>query len=136
MTGPRQADPGGSPRFGYQREARREKPIYAREQFGPWRCDVHVTPITGMRRHAVFEVRVAWEHGPALDDSLGAAPPGGMAAADVYYVDREARDLMLTATQAQEFAVELARRAGEVLDVPAKPDLPALSRAMIRRGRG
>jgi hypothetical protein len=136
MTGPRLSDPGSSPRFPKRGEARREMPIYSREQFGPWKCDVHVTPITGMRRgYPVFEVRCAWEHGPALDDSLGPAPPTGMAGVDVFYVDRQAPDLQLTATQASDLAIELARRATHALHSGYKPDLPALSRAIVRRIR-
>lgn len=134
MSRPRLADAGSSPRFPKGREAKREKPIWTREQFGPWQCDVKVTPITGLRKgYPIFEVSCAWEHGPALDESLGAAPPTGMAAVDQYVIDKEVRDLQLTATEAAELAVTLARAAAELLEDGVKPDLFALARALVKR---
>lgn len=134
MATPRLAENGSGPRFPKAREATREKPIWTREQFGPWQCDVKVTPITGLRKgYPIFEISAAWEHGPALDESLGAAPPGGMAAVDQYVVDKEVRDLQLTSAQAAELAIAIARAAGELLEDGVKPDLFALARHLARR---
>lgn len=134
MSGPRLSDPGSSPRFPHRRDAQRQKPIWTREQFGPWQCDVRVTPITGLRKgYPVFEVSCAWQHGPALDRSLGAAPPGGMAAVDQYVIDKEVRDLQLTAAGAAELAVTLGKVAAELLEQSVKPDLFALCRELVKR---
>lgn len=124
----------GEPRFQFRREARRQKPIYTREQFGPWQCDVRVTPITGLRRgYPILEVSCAWQHGPPLDHSLGPTPTTGMAAVDSYSIDREAPDMQLTGAQAQELAQQLARMAGDLLAVAVKPDLAALARELRSR---
>jgi hypothetical protein len=131
---PKLSDPGSQPRFPFRSEAKRQKPIWTREQFGPWQCDVRVTPIAGLRRgYALLEVTCAWQKGPPLDRSLGPTPPGGMGAVDQYVVDREAPDLKLTGSQATEFAIELAKRAGDLLAAGVKPDLPALARAIRQR---
>jgi hypothetical protein len=137
MAKPRLSDPDSTPRFPYRGEVRREKPIWAREQFGPWQCDVLVTPITGMRAaYPIFEVLARWQQGPPLDENLGITPPRGMAAVDTYYVDREARDLQLTGQQAGELAIELAKHAADLLADGVKPDLRALARAIHKRQKG
>jgi len=134
MSDPKLSDPAGAPRFPLRGEAKREAPIWAREQFGPWRCNVRVTPITGVRQvDAVFEVNVQWAHGPALDRSLGPAPPGGMAASDVFIVDPAARDMILREAQAAELAQRIARVAADMLEVGRRPNLPAIARD-LRRG--
>lgn len=134
MTHPKLSDPSGSPRFVYRGAAKREKPIWTREQFGPWQCDVRVTPITGMRAgYPVFEVSCSWEHGPPLDTSLGPTPPTGMSAVDTYLIDRQARDIMLDQTQAAELATRVARWAANLLAEGVKPDLRALTREIRKR---
>ena len=137
MSQPKTSDPSGSPRFPLRGEVKREKPIWTREQFGPWRSDVHVIPITGMRMgYPVLEVNIHWEHGPPLDESLGPTPPAGMAATDLYYVDRQVHDMQLTGQQATELAIELGRRAADLLAEGIKPDLPNLARAIHKRMKG
>ena len=127
-TPPKLSDPSGTPRFAPRGEVKREKPIWTREQFGPWCCDVKVTPITGMRRgYPVFEVLARWERGPAL---TGRTPAGGMTAVDLYLIDRESPDLQLTGQQAQELAIELANVAADLLQKAIKPDLALLVRAI------
>lgn len=124
-------DPG-APRFAFRGEARREKPIWEQEQFGPWRCDVRVTPITGLRNgYALFEIACHWQAGPPLDESLGPTPPGGMAAVDTYIIDKNARDLRLTSTQAAELSITVARRAADLLQGGVKPDLRLLVRETV-----
>lgn len=118
-----------TPRFAYRGDAKRQKPIWAREQFGPWKCDVRVTPITGLRNgYPLLEIACHWQSGPPLDESLGPTPTGGMAAVDTYIIDRQAPDLQLTATQASELAITVARHAAELLQDGVKPDLRALVR--------
>lgn len=134
MPDPKTSDPAGSPRFPFTRTAKRQPPIWTREQFGPWICDVRVTPITGLRAAApVFEVNCQWHKGPPLDTSLGPTPAGGMTASDVYVVDPAARDIMLTEGRAGELAVAIAQRAAELLQDGIKPDLPKIARDMRRR---
>lgn len=131
---PGDPDVDGTPRFAFAGAAKREKPIWTREQFGPWKCDVRVTPITGMRRgYPVLEVNVQWERGPALDESLGPTPRGGMAASDSYYVDREAADLQLDGRQAVELAIALAQWAADLLADGTKPALPVMARTLRQR---
>jgi hypothetical protein len=134
MPDPKLSDPGGTPRFHLRGECKRQKPIWTREQFGPWRCDVRVTPITGVRQTtAVFEINCQWHRGPALDRSLGPAPPGGMAASDVYVVDPAARDMMLREAQAAELAQQIARAAADILAAGRRPNLPKIARDLRRR---
>jgi hypothetical protein len=135
---PRLGDPGSSPRFPERGAGsiKREKPIWTREQFGPWRCDVAVVPITGMRAgYPVFEVNVHWLQGPPLDRSLGPTPPRGMEARDQYVVDRQAPDMQLTAEEAEGLARELGKQAADILAAGVRPDLALMARQIRRRLR-
>lgn len=130
---PKLSDPGGSPRFPKRGEVKREKPIFERHAFGPWGCDVTVIPLTGLRRgYALYEVNCRWENGPPLDPA-GGGPQRGFSAVDQYVVDREAPDLQLTNTEAFELALELARRAADLLSEGVQPNLNDLVQALLRR---
>lgn len=134
MPDPKTSDPTGTPRFPYRRAATRQAPIWTREQFGPWQCDVRVTPITGLRAATpVFEINCQWRKGPPLDTSLGPTPAGGMAASDVFIIDPSARDIMLARGPAGELAVAIAKHAAELLQYGVRPDLPKIARTMRRR---
>lgn len=137
MTGsPLLSDPDGTPRFAFGGEAKREKPIWEQNEFGPWQSSVAVVPVTGLRRHTLFEVKVSWRKGPPLmvgGMTLGRVPDRGMAANDSYWVDKNSRDLQLTLTQAVDLAVQLARIAASLLELGTQPDLQRIARTLRAR---
>jgi hypothetical protein len=62
---PRLSDPAAAPRFGYDGNASREKPLLDEQPIGPMRGRVTVTPVKLLDRRVWFEVAAEW--GPYAD---------------------------------------------------------------------
>jgi hypothetical protein len=62
---PKLADPAATPRFGYDGNASREKPLIDEQPIGPMRGRVTVTPVKLLDRRIYFEVAAEW--GPYPD---------------------------------------------------------------------